>query len=82
MSFKVHPHMLRHACGYALANKGIDTRTCRPTSAIARSTPPHAMLRWLRAGLRTFGAGRRTLRRAGMGHYGACLFVFDQGDDN
>ena len=20
-------HMLRHACGYALANKGIDTRT-------------------------------------------------------
>jgi type 1 fimbriae regulatory protein FimB len=21
-----HPHMLRHACGYALANKGIDTR--------------------------------------------------------
>jgi integrase len=26
MSFKVHPHMLRHACGYALANKGHDTR--------------------------------------------------------
>jgi site-specific recombinase XerD len=25
-SFKVHPHMLRHACGYALANKGHDTR--------------------------------------------------------
>jgi type 1 fimbriae regulatory protein FimB/type 1 fimbriae regulatory protein FimE len=24
--FKVHPHMLRHACGYALANKGHDTR--------------------------------------------------------
>ena len=23
---KVHPHMLRHACGYALANKGHDTR--------------------------------------------------------
>ena len=21
-----HPHMLRHACGYALANKGHDTR--------------------------------------------------------
>ena len=27
MPFKVHPHMLRHACGYALANKGVDTRT-------------------------------------------------------
>lgn len=23
---KVHPHMLRHACGFALANKGHDTR--------------------------------------------------------
>jgi type 1 fimbriae regulatory protein FimE len=27
LPFKVHPHMLRHACGYALANKGTDTRT-------------------------------------------------------
>ena len=26
MAFGVHPHMLRHACGYALANKGHDTR--------------------------------------------------------
>jgi Phage integrase family len=26
IAFKVHPHMLRHACGYALANKGLDTR--------------------------------------------------------
>ena len=24
--FPVHPHMLRHACGYYLANKGHDTR--------------------------------------------------------
>jgi integrase len=24
--FRVHPHMLRHACGYALANAGHDTR--------------------------------------------------------
>ena len=23
---KVHPHMLRHSCGFALANKGRDTR--------------------------------------------------------
>jgi len=27
MPFKVHPHMLRHAAGYVLANKGTDTRT-------------------------------------------------------
>ncbi len=27
IGFKVHPHMLRHAAGYVLANKGTDTRT-------------------------------------------------------
>jgi len=27
LPFKIHPHMLRHACGYALANRGTDTRT-------------------------------------------------------
>ena len=26
LDIKAHPHMLRHACGYALANKGYDTR--------------------------------------------------------
>jgi integrase len=26
MPFPVHPHMLRHGCGYALANGGHDTR--------------------------------------------------------
>jgi integrase len=25
--FLVHPHMLRHACGYKLANDGVDTRS-------------------------------------------------------
>jgi type 1 fimbriae regulatory protein FimB/type 1 fimbriae regulatory protein FimE len=27
LSFRVHPHMLRHACGYKLANDGHDTRS-------------------------------------------------------
>jgi site-specific recombinase XerD len=27
LSLKVHPHMLRHACGYKLANDGHDTRS-------------------------------------------------------
>jgi integrase len=27
MPFPVHPHMLRHACGFVLANQGTDTRT-------------------------------------------------------
>ena len=27
LAFRVHPHMLRHACGYKLANDGTDTRS-------------------------------------------------------
>jgi len=27
LAFKAHPHMLRHACGYKLANDGKDTRS-------------------------------------------------------
>lgn len=27
LPFPVHPHMLRHACGFYLANRGIDTRS-------------------------------------------------------
>ena len=26
LDFKPHPHMLRHACGFTLANAGHDTR--------------------------------------------------------
>ncbi len=26
LGFRAHPHMLRHSCGYYLANKGFDTR--------------------------------------------------------
>ena len=27
MAFGVHPHMLRHACGFKLLNQGVDTRS-------------------------------------------------------
>ncbi len=26
LPLEIHPHMLRHSCGFALANMGIDTR--------------------------------------------------------
>ena len=29
---KIHPHMLRHSCGYKLANDGVDTRTIQSYS--------------------------------------------------
>jgi integrase len=34
MPFAIHPHMLRHGCGYELANKGHDTRALQ---ALARA---------------------------------------------
>ena len=27
MPFEIHPHMLRHSCGYLLVNEGPDVRT-------------------------------------------------------
>ena len=27
IDFRIHPHMLRHACGFKLANAGVDTRS-------------------------------------------------------
>jgi len=37
MPLKVHPHMLRHAAGYVLANKGTDTRTLQATCGTDRA---------------------------------------------
>jgi integrase len=34
MPFPIHPHMLRHACGFKLANDGHDTRALQPKAAI------------------------------------------------
>ena len=37
--FKAHPHMLRHACGYTLANKGVDTRALQAVNRHWNGTP-------------------------------------------
>jgi len=39
MPFRIHPHMLRHACGYELANDGHDTRALQRTSSIPSGLP-------------------------------------------
>lgn len=35
LSLEIHPHMLRHSCGFALANMGIDTRLIQIILGIA-----------------------------------------------
>jgi Phage integrase family len=71
LGIKAHAHMLRHACGYKLANDGHDTARSRPISGIAifrtrRATPP-----WRRSGSRSFFG----IDRCGSGgRCPACLF--------
>jgi hypothetical protein len=45
LGFKAHPHMLRHACGFALANKGHDT-LCRLTLATRTCSTRCASTNW------------------------------------
>jgi integrase len=56
LGFKAHPHMLRHACGYALANRGHDTRALQAYSGIRTFNTRCAIPSSLRYGSRTFGA--------------------------
>jgi integrase len=55
MQFLIHPHMLRHGCGYALANAGHDTRALQAWLGHKNisATPS-----WRRTGSRTSGDRR------------------------
>ena len=59
-AFDAHPHMLRHACGYALANKGHDRTALQATSATATSSTQCDTLSSIRRGLRIFGVTDNT----------------------
>ncbi len=41
LAFKAHSHMLRHACGYALANRGHDTRALQ--ACLGHRNIPHTV---------------------------------------
>src|SRR6516165_2277684 len=55
LPFPVHVHMLRHSTGYALANKGMDTRRLQHFLAMPRSPTRCAIRRCRRSPSRTFG---------------------------
>ena len=42
----VHPHMLRHSCGYYLADRGTDCAPCRTISGIATPGTPCTTRAW------------------------------------
>ena len=52
LAFSVHPHMLRHACGFKLANDGHDTRALQ--HYLGHKTPS-GIPTWRPTGSRTFG---------------------------
>ncbi len=62
LAFKAHPHMLRHACGYALANKGYDTRALQAYLATATFSIPSGTPSSHRRGLRISGGTKNTHR--------------------
>jgi type 1 fimbriae regulatory protein FimB/type 1 fimbriae regulatory protein FimE len=81
LPFAIHPHMLRHACGFALANRGTDTRTLQAYLGhrSIQSTVRYTEL--ARAGLRTFG-GTSSLgspyRSGRSAHWVKCAGMFAQ----
>ena len=54
-AFKAHPHMLRHACGYKLANDGKDTRSLQAYLGHRTFNTRCAIRNWRRTGSRIFG---------------------------
>jgi integrase len=56
LGFKAHPHMLRHACGFALADKGHDTRALQAYLGTRTSSTRCATPNCRRIGSRTSGA--------------------------
>jgi integrase len=40
MPFQIHPQMLRHACGFKLANQGVDTRALQHTPSATPNFHP------------------------------------------
>jgi type 1 fimbriae regulatory protein FimB len=57
----VHPHRLRHACGFALADQGADTRLIQDYLGAATFSTPSATPRLIRRGLRSCGGRKREL---------------------
>jgi integrase len=73
MPFAVHPHMLRHGRGYALANAGHDTRSLQAWLGhknIQHTVPTRS---WRRIGSRTSG----DKQRGAANNVRGCCALFD-----
>jgi integrase len=62
--FLIHSHMLRHSCGYKLANDGQDTAPFSTISVTARSLRPYVTPHWRPIDSKTSGKTEDKGRRA------------------
>jgi Phage integrase family len=61
LELKAHPHMLRHACGYASPIRATTLGLSRDGSAIDRLRAPQSTRPWRLTGSRVFGGTDRSL---------------------
>ena len=72
LGFKAHPHMLRHACGYALAKRGTTQGRCKPILATATFSTRCATPSCHRRGSRiSFATNRNNTRLEQVNQYHA-----------
>ena len=79
LAFKAHPHMLRHACGFALANKGHDTRSLQAYLGHRNISTRCVIRSCRRIGLKIFGGSCQITWFAAASNrrtYGASLAFF------
>jgi site-specific recombinase XerD len=65
LGIKTHAHMLRHACGFRLANDGVDTRSLQAYLGHRNIHNTTVTRRWRRIGSWDFGGTNVCLRTAG-----------------
>ena len=58
---KIHPHMLRHACGFKLANDGVDTRTIQAYLGHKSIRIPCVTPSWHRLGSKAYSGTDRAM---------------------
>ena len=73
LGFPAHPHMLRHACGFALANKGTIPGRCRPIWATRTSSTRCATPSSRPVGSRIFGEADGGQITPATGNFGALI---------
>ena len=61
LGIKVHAHMLRHACGFKLANDGVDTRSLQSYLGHKNIQQPSAIRNYHQIGSRIFGRIKATM---------------------